>query len=85
MVRIRDRQANAVEVKDAHVRSPQVVHGLASDQPDEREGLVEIAKRQLEDQRLTDAAPAGVRALAPLGRCDGQLSGRLDFNAPRLC
>jgi hypothetical protein len=70
MVRVGNRQANPVEIEDAHGRPSQVVHGLAGDHPEKRERLVEIPERQLEDQRLTDAAPAGVRAVAPRGRAD---------------
>ena len=65
MVGVRDRQPDAIEVEHADVGAAEVVNRLVRDPGCERERLLEVAERQLADERVADAAPARIDGLAP--------------------
>ncbi len=71
MVGVRDRQANAAEVQQAHAGTAEteVILGRAAprrDPIDERDRFIEVTEYQLADEGLAQAAPARTFELATL-------------------
>jgi hypothetical protein len=65
MVGVGERQPDAIEVEHADVGAAEVVHRLVRDPGCERKRLLEVAERQLADERKADTAPARIDGLAP--------------------
>ena len=65
MVGVGERKPDAIEAEHADVGPAEVVHRLVRNPGCERERLVEVAERQLADEREADAAPARIDGLAP--------------------
>ncbi len=68
VVRVCDREPDAIEAEYADVGPAVVVHRFVRNPCCERERRLEVAERQLADEREAGAAPARVDGLAPSPR-----------------